>query len=58
MFNKEMAKAFRAGERPLVLGQACCQVRVFGRANWEPLHARKRYLFAPTSSHQDVAQER
>ena len=33
VFNKEMAKAFRAGERPLVLGQACCQVRVFGRAN-------------------------
>ena len=33
VFTKEMAKAFRAGERPLVLGQACCQVRVFGRAN-------------------------
>ena len=30
VFNKERAKAFRAGDRPPVLGQACCQFACLG----------------------------
>ena len=30
VFDKEGAKAIRAGERPLVLGQACCQFACLG----------------------------
>ncbi len=33
VFDKEGAKAFRAGERPPVLGQACCQFACLGGQN-------------------------
>jgi hypothetical protein len=36
VFNKERAKAFRAGQRPLVLGQACCQFACLGGQTESP----------------------